>query len=72
MAEKSYKFEYTVAGARNAPMVRMVRAMSLSAAQKTFKAQTADKTGVEVSDVWQHVAKGSTEVIRKNVVTPVR
>lgn len=71
MPDKSFKFEYTVAGARNAPMYRMVTAVNLNAAQKTFKAQTADKTDVEITDVWQHVAKGSTQVIRKNTVTRV-
>lgn len=69
MGEKSFKFEYTVAGARQTPMYRMVKAMNLATAQRTFRDATADKTEVEITDVWQHVAKGSTTVVRKNTVT---
>lgn len=69
MPLKSFKFEYTVAGERNAPRHRMVQAMGLTAAQKTFREQTAGMIEPEIVDVWQHVAKGSTAVIRKNTIT---
>jgi hypothetical protein len=71
MAEKSFKFEYTVAGARTAPQYKIVRAMNLATAQRTFATQTADKVEPEITDVWQHVAKGSTRVVRKNTITRV-
>jgi hypothetical protein len=67
-AEKSFKFEYTVAGARNTPMFKMIRGANLSVAQRMFIEQTKDKTEPEIVDVWQHVATGSVKTIRKNTV----
>lgn len=71
MATKDYTYrvEFTVAGSRESKLARMVVARGPKAALATFREQTADRTGVEVVDMWRHEGKGSTEVIRKNTVT---
>lgn len=68
---KSFKVEYTVAGSRGVPASRIVQAVNVAMAQREFHSAVSDKTDPEIVNVWQHVAVGSTKVVRTNVIKRV-
>lgn len=69
--EKTFRFEYTTSGSRDALQRKNVAAFSLKAALSTFHTETAGKDGVEIKDVYQHVLTGSVQTIRKTTLKPV-